>query len=81
MVDDGDEVSVTVGAETFCPIKFHAFVVGPVTVSVRVRKGEDSISAVARAKAIARAAWDAEYEEKLEEHPGRVRQASESVRG
>lgn len=75
-LDDGDEVSWTAGKETFCPVKFHAFDVGPVTVTSRVRPGETTGAALARVRAVANVAWSAEYLEKLAGHLARVREAA-----
>ena len=80
-LDDGDEVSWTAGKETFCPVKFHGFEVGPVTVTTRVRPRETAADAIARAKAVATAAWEAEFEEKLKLHLERVREAAGTARG
>jgi hypothetical protein len=79
-LDDGDQVTWTVGKETFCPVKFHAFEVGPISVTTRVRPREATGAALARARAVANVAWNEEYEEKLAGHLERVRQASGAAR-
>ena len=78
-LDDGDEVSWTAGRETFCPVKFHSFEVGPVTVTTRVRPRESAKEAIARAKAVALDAWPAEYEAKLAGHLARIRDAAKAT--
>ena len=62
-------------------MKYHAFDVGPVTATARVREGEASVEAVARAKAVALSAWQAEYREKLDGHFRRVAEAADAARG
>ena len=77
----GDEVTWTAGKETFCPIKFHVFEVGPVTASTRVRPGESAADALTRVREFATTAWDIEYEEKLAGHLERVRRAAGMAKG
>ena len=80
MLDAGDAVTFTAGKETFCPIKFHAFDVGPFTATTTVREGESYVDALDRVKAAAQLAWDTEYEEKLAGHGDRVRRAAAQYR-
>jgi len=75
-LDAGDSVTFTVGKETFCPVKFHAFEVGPFSATVRVRDGEDPLRAIARARDAAQGMFDAEYQAKLGGFLGRVRDAA-----
>ena len=61
-LDPGDELGVTLGAETFRPVKYNAFSVGPISVRVRVRQGEKAADAYARARRMAEVAFEAEFE-------------------
>lgn len=81
LLDVADEIRWTAGKETFCPVKFHAFDVGPVTVTVRLRSGETARAAIERAITVARAAWDEEYQAKLAGHLERIREAAGAARG
>ena len=36
----GDALSVTLGPETFTPVKYNTFTVGPITAKTNVRDGE-----------------------------------------
>lgn len=40
VLEVGDELSATLGPETYFPIKFNGFTVGPVAARTRVREGE-----------------------------------------
>ena len=79
-LDEGDEISVTVGREVFTPVKFQTFDVGPCSATVRLRKGESVRDAMLRASNVARSLFRAEYEEKVSGFLVRVREASETAR-
>jgi uncharacterized Zn finger protein (UPF0148 family) len=49
--DVGEEVTVTWGEETFQPVQFNTFHVGPFTTNTRVRPGETRVQAMERAYA------------------------------
>ena len=72
-LDDGDEVTFTVGAETFSPIRFHTFTVGPVQVKTRLRPRETAPAAIERARLAAQHAFDEEHARKLAAFLERVR--------
>jgi hypothetical protein len=36
----GDELGVQLGPETFSPVKYNTFVVGPISAKTKVREGE-----------------------------------------
>ena len=55
-------MSVTLGSETFSPVKYNTFSVGPITVRVKVRQGEGAADAYARARRMAEVAFEAEFE-------------------
>ena len=79
-LDEGDELSVTVGREVFTPVKFQTFDVGPCTATVKLRKNESVRDAMLRASNVAHSLFRAEYEEKVAGFLVRVREASETAR-
>lgn len=82
-LDVGDVLEVTVGKETFSPVKYHTFDVGPVTVRGSVRDGEDALTAYMRLYESALVLFSTEFELKCTTYLGRAvkaREAAESAR-
>jgi hypothetical protein len=75
----GDTLTVTIGSETFCPVKYHPYVVGPLSVSVRVREGESGFDAYQRAREFLTKLVQVEFEVRTKEMFGRIRQAAASA--
>lgn len=62
-----DKISVTAGQETFSPIPYHSFTIGPVTIETTIADGETMEQAYERAYALAAKLLKSQYEPKLEE--------------
>jgi hypothetical protein len=75
--EDGGSIEVTCGRETFFPIKFNGFDVGPVTVRTQVRAGETAREAYSRAAAAARAMFSAAFDVKLGDYLDRLGDVAE----
>jgi len=48
MAQVGDKIIVTYGEQTFCPIQYHSFRVGPFTMETTIQPGEDEDAAFER---------------------------------
>jgi len=70
--DDGGAIEVACGKETFFPIKYNGFDVGPVTVRTQIRAGETARQACARAAAAARVMFASEFDLKLGDYLDRL---------
>ena len=75
----GDEVTVTAGRETYTPIRFHTFEVGPFAVTTRVRQGETGQQAFERATRFLQRLFVVEHEKKLAQFLERVRETGEET--
>ena len=78
-VDEGDSVEISIGKSVLWPIKFNGFEVGPITLSVRVRKGETIADAYSRARLSAAVLFQAEYDIKLLEFEGQLAAARDKI--
>lgn len=78
--DEGEEVSVTYGEETYCPVQYHSFHVGPFSGTTRVRAGETRPMALQRLVDDLREIANKEYAVKLAEHLDRVRLSAEETK-
>lgn len=75
-LDAGEQVEVTLGAETYTLVKYQAFTVGPFTARVTVREGETAGQARDRALAFLRETSEVAFEEGLRRHLERVERAA-----
>lgn len=73
---EGDSFTVTHGKEVFTPIKFHTYEVGPLSVSVTIRKGESVTDAYTRARRFLETAFQAEFELKKRDYFARMDQST-----
>jgi hypothetical protein len=71
------EVSVTVGPETYTPIKFQSVTVGAITGRARVSPGETVEDAIAKLRARLTVAFKAAFAVTMREHLERVRESVE----
>lgn len=78
-LDAGDTVDATVGKETFYPIKFNGFDVGPVRVTTKVREGETGDDAFLRARGSAEAMFLAEFDLKLRDYFKRLERVGDET--
>lgn len=74
-------VTVTFGKETFSPIQFYSFEVGPFSATTQVLEGETLDQAVVRARIRLEAIHKEEFESKLRGHIERAAKAISAVRG
>lgn len=74
-VDPGTELLVTIGVQTFFPIQFNGFAVGPFSLTVRIRDGESIAKAYARARAQLEELFETEYQIQSNSFRDRVRDA------
>jgi hypothetical protein len=79
VLEVGDSLTVTIGCETFCPVKFHPYQVGPLSTTVRVREGETGFDAYLRARGFLAKLVQVEFEVHTKEMFGRIRQAAASA--
>jgi hypothetical protein len=78
-LDPGDPVRVTIGKETFFPIKFNGFDVGPVEASTTVRGDETPEDAYVRAATAAEVMFAAQFEVKMRQYFERLARVDEGV--
>lgn len=78
--DPGDFVTVTIGKESFCPVKYNGFDVGPIAVSVTVREGETHAGAYRRARLAASVLFEAEFDLRVEEFRRHLEESRVRVR-
>jgi hypothetical protein len=62
MLQVGDSLSLTVGPDTYFPIKFNGFTVGPIAASTKVRDGENGADAWLRLHRFVDELFAAEFE-------------------
>lgn len=74
-----ETVLVTVGPETFSPVKYNSFSVGPISATARVEPGETLSSAYSRAYHNAHALFDAEYQIAVQRYFDRIRENAERL--
>jgi hypothetical protein len=79
-VDRYESFAVTMGSETFSPISYNSFTVGPFSLTVRIMRGESFEGAFDTAMEKLEALFKREYETKLAEHLERVKKAALTVR-
>lgn len=60
--NEGDVITLTIGPETYFPIRFNGFAVGPITMSTRVSIGESGRQAYLRLKRALEALLREEFE-------------------
>jgi hypothetical protein len=75
----GEEVEVTRGKETFFPVKFNGFDVGPISVRVVRREEETGEEAYIRAATSAAVMFQAEFDLKLAQYFDRLRGVNKRV--
>lgn len=78
-LDAGDTVDATIGKETFYPIKFNGFDVGPIRVTTTVREGETGDDAFLRARGSAEAMFLAEFDLKLRDYFKRLERVGDET--
>jgi hypothetical protein len=62
VLEVGDELSASLGPETFAPIAYNTFTVGPVRASTKVREGETGEQAWLRLHRFCEELFQAEFE-------------------
>lgn len=75
-----ESVTVTWGKETFTPVRFNSFDVGPFSITVARVPGEGIDELRKRAQAHLERVAEEEFDRKLRAHLGRVRRAAEVAR-
>ena len=76
---EGDEVSVTFGEETFSPVQYNSFRIGPFFYKTRVHKGETPEQAFDRANAYVTRMAQRAFKEKMETYFGHLREAGKAA--
>lgn len=76
--DPGDKFTFTIGQETFSPIPYHTFVVGPFMAQLTLRKGEDLAMLAKRAYLYLAVVFEADFEIKKNQFWKRVAEAGEN---
>lgn len=67
-LDPGDKLTVTLGAETFAPVAYNSFTVGPFSTTVTVREGEGVEDAYMRAHHILSQLFEVEFKLKRKQY-------------
>ena len=75
----GDEVRLSYGPETFSPIKYNTFTVGPITASTRVLPGETGDAAFLRLSKTLHAMYEAQFATCSEQFLERIREVNTLV--
>jgi len=73
----GDTITLSMGAETFSPVKYNPFVVGPFQVTIAVRKGETTSDALLRGKKVLHSIFREAFEAVSRGHNDRIHESSE----
>lgn len=73
----GDVITVTHGPETFTPIKYHTFTIGPFTANTHVLPCETAADAYRRAMSELRKLMEAEFEARCRGYLERVKATRE----
>ncbi len=69
----GDAITITLGAETFSPVKYFTFTVGPISGTTIVMPGESSDEAYLRLSSNLLAMFECEFATKCEQFLDRLR--------
>lgn len=77
-VDPGDKLTFTIGAETYAPVPYNTFTVGPFSATVTVRKGEDLAETYMRAYRFLATVFEAELVLKKKHFWDRMAEAGEN---
>ena len=72
----GDTLTVTMGAETFSPVQYHPFTVGPFTATTTIRPGETASDASIRVYDLLSVLFRHEFDMKAREHNDRSHEAA-----
>lgn len=80
LVDEGDRLRVVIGRETFSPVKYNTFDVGPLEMTVTVRRGESAADAFLRARVVLEQLFDAELATRIREFVDHLDEARKRVR-
>lgn len=64
MLFTNELITISFGKELYCPIPYNSFEVGPLSVTVNIRKGETYSDAASRARSVLCELWQQEYESK-----------------
>jgi hypothetical protein len=80
MPESAATVTVTWGKETFTPVRFNSFDVGPFSITVARVPGEELDELRKRAQAHLERIAEEEFDRKLRAHLGRVRRAADVAR-
>lgn len=70
----GDTFTVTTGQETYYPVKYNGYTVGPVSHTTSVRAGESAEDAWMRASLVCELLFEAEFQVKTELYFKRLRE-------
>ena len=84
MLGEGDQLLVTIGKETYYPggaQKFNGFEVGPMSVTVTIRKNETAAQAWVRGRSVLENLFEAELVLRIDEFVAHLDQARKTVRG
>jgi hypothetical protein len=73
------EVSVQLGPNTYSPVKYNTFTVGPVRVVMQVGAGDDPVVVYKRAHKLALSMYVVEYESALIRYMADIRKASRTI--
>lgn len=69
----GETLTVTIGQETFKPLDYHSFSVGPIVVGITIQPGETAEQAYSRARIAAETLFEAEFELKVKSFKDHLR--------
>ncbi len=67
-LDPGDKLTITLGQESFAPVAYNSFTVGPYSTTVTVRKGEGVEDAYLRAYQILSQIFEVEFKLKRKQY-------------
>lgn len=80
LADDLTEIRVSVGPETFTPIKFHSMTVGPIVVAGRPRTDETVADTYVRLRNMAESMFATDLKLMTERHFADVKTVAEVAR-
>lgn len=81
VLDPGDKFTFTKGAETFCPVPYNSFTVGPFSTTVTVRKGESMEEVYVRAYRFLMQVFEADFEIQKKQFWERLAESGENKPG
>lgn len=81
MLDPGDTFTFTKGAETYCPVPYFPFTVGPFSVTIKLRSGEGLEEFVGRAQRFLATIFEAEFELQKKQWVERMAESGDQVPG